>query len=289
MLHGIDPVFAVSGLAVGLLVGITGVGGGSLMTPLLVLVFGVHPATAVGTDLLYAGVTKISGGAVHAYHGSVDWRITRRLAYGSVPAALLSLLLLAHLGSSSKASGGIISTTLGIALIMTAVTLIFRKALLARLARVMDGASEQTISVLTVVLGAVLGVLVTISSVGAGAIGATVLLTLYPKFPDRAHRWLRYRARGAADADRRRRALVARIRRLPYARFAARRLDPGHYDFQPFRLSRPRPSPAPHSGGHACSRRRAPRVLNGRDTAELLEADVWTFRPRPVTLSAAIN
>ena len=63
------------------------------MTPLLVLVFGVHPATAVGTDLLYAGVTKISGGAVHAYHGSVDWRITRRLAYGSVPAALLSLLL----------------------------------------------------------------------------------------------------------------------------------------------------------------------------------------------------
>ena len=91
MLHGIDPIFAVSGLAVGLLVGITGVGGGSLMTPLLVLVFGVHPATAVGTDLLYAGVTKISGGAVHAYHGSVDWRITRRLAYGSVPAALVSL------------------------------------------------------------------------------------------------------------------------------------------------------------------------------------------------------
>ncbi|HWY80959.1 MAG TPA: sulfite exporter TauE/SafE family protein [Roseiarcus sp.] len=183
MLHGIDPVFAVSGLAVGLLVGITGVGGGSLMTPLLVLAFGVHPATAVGTDLLYAGVTKISGGAVHAYHGSVDWRITRRLAYGSVPAALLSLLLLAHLGSSSKASGGIISTTLGIALIMTAVTLIFRKALLARLARVMDGASEQTIGVLTVVLGVVLGVLVTISSVGAGAIGATVLLTLYPSSP----------------------------------------------------------------------------------------------------------
>ena len=239
MLHGIDPVFAISGLAVGLLVGITGVGGGSLMTPLLVLAFGVHPATAVGTDLLYAGVTKISGGAVHAYHGSVDWRITRRLAYGSVPAALLSLLLLAHLGSSSKASGGIISTTLGIALIMTAVTLIFRKALLARLTRVMDGASEQTIGALTVVLGVVLGVLVTISSVGAGAIGATVLLTLYPKFSDRAHCRLRYRARGAADADRRRRALVARIGRFPYARFAARGLDPRHHDFEPFRLSRP--------------------------------------------------
>jgi uncharacterized protein len=112
MLLGINPVFAVSGLAVGLLVGFTGVGGGSLMTPLLVLVFRVHPATAAGTDLLYAGLTKITGCAVHAYHGSVDRRIARRLAYGSVPAALLSLVLLAHLGSSSQASGGITSATL---------------------------------------------------------------------------------------------------------------------------------------------------------------------------------
>ena len=183
MLHGIDPVFAVSGLMVGLLVGFTGVGGGSLMTPLLVLVFGVHPATAVGTDLLYAGMTKIGGGAVHAWHGSVDWRITRRLAYGSVPAALLSLLLLAHLGLSSRQSGGIISTTLGIALIVTALTLTFRKALLPRLVGLMDGASERTIGVLTVVLGVVLGVLVTISSVGAGAIGATIFLSLYPRSP----------------------------------------------------------------------------------------------------------
>jgi uncharacterized membrane protein YfcA len=183
MLHGIDPLFGLSGLVVGLLVGFTGVGGGSLMTPLLVLAFGVHPATAVGTDLLYAGLTKITGGAVHAYHRAIDWRITRRLAYGSVPASLLSLSLLAHLGSASKASGGIITTTLGIALIMTAATLIFRKALLARLARVLDGASERTVGVMTIALGAALGVLVTISSVGAGAIGATVLLTLYPRLP----------------------------------------------------------------------------------------------------------
>jgi uncharacterized protein len=181
MLHGIEPVFVASGLAVGLLVGITGVGGGSLMTPLLVLVFGVHPATAVGTDLLYAGLTKISGSAVHAYHRSVDWRIARRLACGSVPASLLSLVLLAHLGSGSRASGGIISTTLGTALIITAFTLVFRKALLDRLTRLMDGASDQRIRVLTVALGVVLGVLVTISSVGAGAIGATILLTLYPR------------------------------------------------------------------------------------------------------------
>jgi uncharacterized membrane protein YfcA len=183
LLHHINPIFALSGLLVGLLVGFTGVGGGSLMTPLLVLAFGVHPATAVGTDLLYAGLTKITGVAVHGYHGSVDWRITRRLAYGSVPTSLLSLLLLSYLGSGSSAGGSVITTTLGLALIVTAITLIFRKALQTRLLRLMDGASEKTIGVLTIVLGAVLGVLVTISSVGAGAIGATILLTLYPKLP----------------------------------------------------------------------------------------------------------
>jgi len=183
LLHAINPLYALSGLIVGMLVGFTGVGGGSLMTPLLVLAFGVNPATAVGTDLLYAGLTKISGSAVHAFHGAVDWPMTRRLAYGSVPAAALSLLLLAHLGTASKASGGVITTTLGFALMMTAATLIFRKALLSRLARLLDGVSERTIGLLTVVLGAVLGVLVTISSVGAGAIGATVLITLYPRSP----------------------------------------------------------------------------------------------------------
>jgi len=183
LLHAINPLYALSGLIVGMLVGFTGVGGGSLMTPLLVLAFGVNPATAVGTDLLYAGLTKISGSAVHAFHGAVDWRMTRRLAYGSVPAAALSLLLLAHLGTASEASGGVITTTLGFALMMTAATLIFRKALLSRLARLLDGVSERTIGLLTVVLGAVLGVLVTISSVGAGAIGATVLITLYPRSP----------------------------------------------------------------------------------------------------------
>ncbi len=183
LLHAINPLYALSGLIVGMLVGFTGVGGGSLMTPLLVLAFGVNPATAVGTDLLYAGLTKISGTAVHAFHGAVDWRMTRRLAYGSVPAAALSLLLLAHLGTASKASGGVITTTLGFALMMTAATLIFRKALLSRLARLLDGVGERTIGILTIVLGAVLGVLVTISSVGAGAIGATVLITLYPRSP----------------------------------------------------------------------------------------------------------
>src|SRR5271167_4353968 len=92
------PVYAASGLVVGLLVGFTGVGGGALMTPLLVLLFGIHPATAVGTDLLYAGVTKISGSLVHGLNDAIDWRVTRRLASGSVPAAALSLLTLSRLG-----------------------------------------------------------------------------------------------------------------------------------------------------------------------------------------------
>ena len=177
------PLYAVSGLVVGLLVGFTGVGGGSLMTPLLVLLFGIHPATAVGTDLLYAGITKISGSFVHNFNGAVDWRITRRLASGSVPAAILTLLALSYFGRDSKSTSDVITTVLGFALLLTAVALIFRKWLLAKVAATVERFSERQIGVLTVVLGAVLGVLVSISSVGAGAIGVTVLLMLYPKLP----------------------------------------------------------------------------------------------------------
>src|SRR5271163_3141305 len=101
------PLYTASGFVVGMLVGFTGVGGGSMMTPLLVLGFGIPPATAVGTDLLYAGITNIGGSAVHAFHRSVVWRITFRLACGSLPAAALSLLLLAHLGSASRTGGGV--------------------------------------------------------------------------------------------------------------------------------------------------------------------------------------
>src|ERR1700683_3125316 len=97
----INPLYSLSGLVVGVLVGFTGVGGGSLMTPLLVLLFGIHPATAVGTDLLYSGLPKISGTAVHGYNGAVDWRVVRRLASGSAPAAALTLLALAHFGANS--------------------------------------------------------------------------------------------------------------------------------------------------------------------------------------------
>ena len=178
----INWLYSLSGLAVGLLVGFTGVGGGSLMTPLLVLLFGIHPATAVGTDLLYAGLTKIAGSAVHGAHGSVDWRIVRRLTAGSAPAALLTLMSLNMFGGDTQQTNAMISSVLGFALILTAITLLARNWLLSRLAARMERLNDRQIAWLTVVTGAVLGVLVSISSVGAGAIGVTVLL-LYPKLP----------------------------------------------------------------------------------------------------------
>lgn len=183
LLHAINPLYSLSGFLVGALVGFTGVGGGSLMTPLLVLAFGIHPATAVGTDLLYAGLTKSGGTVVHGLHGTVDWRITRRLATGSVPATVLMLLTLAYSGRQNAATEHLITTVLGVALILTAVSLLFRRWLLSRLARYADGLSDRQTRRYTILLGAVLGVLVSLSSVGAGAIGVTVLLLLYPNLP----------------------------------------------------------------------------------------------------------
>ena len=182
-LHTLNPLYSISGLVVGALVGFTGVGGGSLMSPLLVLVFGIHPATAVGTDLLYAGVTKIVGTVVHGRNRAVDWRITGRLACGSVPAAALTLLALSHFGRDTKGVSEVITTVLGFALILTAITLVFRAWLLRQVAAFLEGLDERGIAWLTVLLGAALGVLVSISSVGAGAIGVTALLMLYPKMP----------------------------------------------------------------------------------------------------------
>jgi uncharacterized membrane protein YfcA len=182
-LHSLNPLYSLSGLAVGALVGFTGVGGGSLMTPLLVLLFGIHPATAVGTDLLYAGLTKISGSVVHGFNRTIDWRITRRLAAGSAPAAALTLLALAYFGRDTKAASAVISTTLGFALLATAITLLFRTWLLAKVSDRLARLDDSEIRHLTVALGALLGVFVSISSVGAGAIGVTALLALYPKLP----------------------------------------------------------------------------------------------------------
>jgi uncharacterized membrane protein YfcA len=175
-------LYALSGFFVGLLVGQTGVGGGSLMTPILILVFGIHPASAVGTDLLYAAATKSVGTLVHGYNHTVDWRVTRRLAYGSLPATVFTLLLVSHFNLITPEAGKAISLVLGIALLLTAVALIFRNRLI-QLAGHRMAAPERRTALLTVVTGAVLGALVTISSVGAGAVGVTALILLYPNLP----------------------------------------------------------------------------------------------------------
>src|SRR6202051_482628 len=122
----IDPLYVVSGFGVGLLVGMTGVGGGSLMTPLLILLFGIHPATAVGTDLLYAAVTKTAGSAVHGFNRTIEWRVVRLLASGSVPMTVVTIFALSHIGINSPAARDLITAFLTIALFVTAATLIFR-------------------------------------------------------------------------------------------------------------------------------------------------------------------
>jgi uncharacterized membrane protein YfcA len=179
----INPLYAIAGVAVGLLVGLTGVGGGSLMTPLLVLVFGFHPVTAVGTDLLYASITKSVGSVVHGLGGTVDWTIVRRLALGSVPATALTLAVLAYAGTRFQGTEHVITVTLGAALMATAIAMVFRHRILAHFEPRLDAVAPGRIRALTIALGAVLGVLVSLSSVGAGAIGMTVLLVLYPKLP----------------------------------------------------------------------------------------------------------
>ncbi len=179
----VNPLYVVSGLFVGLLVGLTGVGGGSLMTPLLILLFGVHPSTAVGTDLLYAAVTKTVGTGVHSRHHNIDWRIVGRLASGSVPATALTVLALHYVGTASPKASAMISVIVGIALVITAVTLLL-KSWIVKFAEQRNPDFGQNSSVwLTVLTGAILGVLVSISSVGAGALGATALMFLYPRLP----------------------------------------------------------------------------------------------------------
>ena len=174
----LQPLFIVSGFGVGFIVGLTGVGGGSLMTPVLILLFGVHPGTAVGTDLLYAGGTKAAGTAVHALHRNVDWPLVGRLALGSLPAAAVSLVALHLLGETS--AQGLITRCLGVALGATAIAILLRRRILARWGAAATGMAPRKLHSLTVLTGVILGALVTLSSVGAGALGVTALLLLYP-------------------------------------------------------------------------------------------------------------
>ena len=179
----IQPLFVLSGFAVGFLVGMTGVGGGSLMTPLLILLFHVHPVTAVGTDLIYASVTKTGGSLVHGLNRTIDWRVVRRLATGSLPASLLTMLVLWLLKVDPASYSALVTKVLGVALILTSMALVFRRRLLATYSRRVGVLTESQTRLTTIIVGLVLGVLVTISSVGAGALGVTALLLLYPELP----------------------------------------------------------------------------------------------------------
>ena len=178
-----DPLYVASGFAVGVLVGMTGVGGGSLMTPLLILLFGVHPATAVGTDLIFAGSTKMVGTIVHAAARTVDWTLVALLALGSVPATAVTILVLSRFDLQSAAAQHVFTATLGAVLLITATFLIAGQRMRERYADRLLKLDCRSIMLLTVALGLIMGVLVTTTSVGAGAIGVTVLLLLHPKMP----------------------------------------------------------------------------------------------------------
>ena len=180
LLH-IDPLYVLSGALVGALVGFTGVGGGSLMTPLLILLFGVHPSTAVGTDLLYASATKTAGSTVHGRQRTIDWKVLGLLACGSIPAAALTVVLLYHFGVDSKPVQHVMTRVLGVALLFTAASLVGRKQLARFYADKIGQLGTGTTAALTVFTGLAVGTLVTLSSVGAGAIGVTALVLLYPK------------------------------------------------------------------------------------------------------------
>lgn len=178
-------VYALSGLAVGFIVGLTGVGGGSLMTPIL-LHFGVAPTSAVGTDLLYAAITKSGGIYVHSKKRNIDWRVTGELAVGSVPAALITLWVLHNAGFDTEAVNHFIKIMLGFALIFTSLAILFKTQLLKYSHRNdiwITRMSRGHQAIATVITGVVLGVLVTITSIGAGALGTVALFLLYPMLP----------------------------------------------------------------------------------------------------------
>lgn len=183
-----DVAFIFAGFFVGLVVGLTGVGGGSLMTPILIFFFGVKPYLAVGTDLLFAAFTKLGGTVRLARARLIDWRIVLGLSAGSLPAALITLFVLHRLGPASPLVQSVMTTTLGVALLLTAAATLYKavrgKALPAALT---PGQEERAATPrhwsLPLLLGAVVGTLVTLTSVGAGAIGVSVLLIIYPLLP----------------------------------------------------------------------------------------------------------
>ncbi|NKF22282.1 sulfite exporter TauE/SafE family protein [Solimonas marina] len=178
-----DWLNVVAGFGVGVLVGLTGVGGGALMTPIMLLLFGVAPTTAVGTDLWFAAITKMVGGWVHGKRGTVDWRVLRLMFLGSLPLAVLTLIWL-HYSGNGQTHNVMITRMLGGVLVLTSLASVFRPAFHRVGTRLRDERPVMFKTLqpaATVLAGAILGFLVTFTSIGAGALGAVMLLYLYPR------------------------------------------------------------------------------------------------------------
>jgi hypothetical protein len=185
-----DWGFLAAGLFVGIMVGMTGVGGGSLMTPILIFGFGIQPAVAVGTDLLFAAATKAGGVWAYWRHGVVKWKVVACLGAGSLPATLLTLWWMSASGIHEGENSDLITYALGIALILTSSALLLK----SRIGSILQKRKGHPVvnalyalrhdkankAIFTALTGVVLGVMVTLSSVGAGALGAIILLFLYP-------------------------------------------------------------------------------------------------------------
>ncbi len=184
-----DLAFIGAGFLVGAVIGLTGVGGGSLMTPILVFVFGVKPYLAVGTDLLFAGFTKLGGTVRTARAGLVNWRMVAHLSAGSIPAALLTLWYLQEVGTASADTQHFMTSALGVALLLTAAATLFKAICSNKSGSSRDQTPPSADAArprhwsLPLLFGAIIGSLVTLTSVGAGALGVMVLMLLYPMLP----------------------------------------------------------------------------------------------------------
>lgn len=178
-------IHILAGLGVGIVVGLTGVGGGALMTPLLILGFGIHPAIAVGTDLLYAALSKASAAWIHSRYHNVDWQTVGFLSLGSLPSAMVTGLFLQYMHSQGTDYNELITSIIGAMLVVTAFLMIFKQHIIHSRLFGQYGLSMSSRYFLTFLAGLLLGTVVTLSSIGAGAIGAAVLSLLYPEWETR--------------------------------------------------------------------------------------------------------
>lgn len=187
----IDAVqFILAGMLVGFCVGITGVGGGSLMTPILIGLFKIEPHIAIGTDLIYASISKLCGSAVHAKKLNIVWPIVIWLSVGSIPASFATHWVLEHYLSQSAQYKALLTMVLGFMLTITGLSIVFRSQIEKFFKRFRDQQSPSDELSFTgkrriyiIIMGAVLGIFVTLSSVGAGAFGVMALILLFPNLP----------------------------------------------------------------------------------------------------------